>query len=121
MTIDDGWRDRLERGEPEDVTQQRTDESLRQNPTSIHIVRTRRTVLKARREVLPVGVCDPPVATDLVAQVQPLRDAVVLFALMACGELGNPRQPLWREKPTFDGERLEGKSSLDRRTRGAIL
>ena len=69
-------------------------------------------MLKARGELLPVGVCDPPVATNLIAQTQALRDAVVLFALMACGELGNSRQPLWRQKPTFDGQGLEGKSSL---------
>jgi hypothetical protein len=60
-------------------------------------------MFKARGEVLPVSVCDPPVATNLIAQTQTLRDAVVLFTLMACAELGNPRQPFWRQKPTFNG------------------
>jgi hypothetical protein len=69
-------------------------------------------VLKARGELLPLSVGDPPVATNLIAQTQTLRDAIVLFALMSRGELGNSRQPFWRQKPTFDGQGLEGKSGL---------
>jgi hypothetical protein len=57
-------------------------------------------------------VCDPPVATNLIAQTQTLRDTVIPFALLACAELGNARQPLWGKQSTFDGQGLEGKSSL---------
>ncbi len=60
-------------------------------------------------EVAPVGLGDAPVAPDLVAEVEPARNAVVGLGLLPRVELREAAQPLGREQPAFDGERLEGE------------
>src|SRR5690606_1319385 len=53
--------------------------------------------LDAGHELGPVRLGDAPVAADLVAELEALRDAVVGFRLMARRELRDLREPLGRD------------------------
>src|SRR5690606_3140843 len=66
----------------------------------------------ARLEVRPVRLRDAPEAADLVAEVQPLVDAVVGFRLRARLKLSHLREPLGRQEAAFDRESFEGELSL---------
>ena len=100
----------VEGREAEALSQQRWTKAIRQRAFGCRAWLVR----AAGREVRPVRLRDAPVAADLVAQVQPLGNAVVGLALAAGGELRDARQPLGREQAAFDGERLERELRLPR-------
>gem|GEM_PF-6906534 len=53
-----------------------------------------------------------PVAADLVAEIQPLGDAVVGLRLRSRLKLGNLRQPLGSEQSAFNREGFKGELGL---------
>ena len=66
----------------------------------------------ARLHLLKAGLGDAPASRDLVADLEPLRDAVVGRLLRAGLKPGHLAQPLRPEQAAFDRERVEGDPSL---------
>ncbi len=92
---------RPERDEAEHLPKHVPDELLRER-RGVAVLR------EAAGELLVVGLGDAPEAPDLVAEVEPLLDAVVRGLLVPRGELGDAGEPVGREEPSLDGERFEG-------------
>src|SRR5690606_24825892 len=87
--------------EAEDVGEELAREAARHGDGIVPRLRPR------RGELLPERLGDPPVARDLVAELEPLLDAVVGRGLRRRLERGDLREPLRRKEPAFEGEGIE--------------
>ena len=95
------------RREAQCVAQKRLEEALGKRAGVASRGPTRLQLPKAR-------LGDAPAPGDLVADVEPLRNAVVGRLLRGGLELGHLSQPVSPEKTALDRERFEGDSSLAR-------